>query len=74
VETLKTLAKHGYLFKEVNLGNVPARPGTTAYRKTVSLLPEEVAIIRDLIAKGTHFTAQMVPNDNLDDFNSIINK
>jgi mannose PTS system EIIAB component len=74
VETLKTLAKHGYLFKEVNLGNVPARPGTMAYRKTVSLLPEEVAIIRDLIAKGTHFTAQMVPNDNLDDFNSIINK
>ncbi|VBB07695.1 phosphotransferase system mannose-type iia component [Lucifera butyrica] len=74
VETLKALAGHGYLFKEVNLGNVPARPGTTAYRKTVSLLPEEAAIIRELIAKGTYFTAQMVPNDNPDDFNSIIDK
>ncbi|EOH91033.1 PTS mannose/fructose/sorbose transporter subunit IIAB [Enterococcus pallens] len=74
VETLKRLAELGYHFKDVNVGNVPNRPGTTSYRKTVHLTEEEVSIIKGLIHEGTHFTAQMVPNDAKVDFDEIINK
>ncbi|MGG5329481.1 PTS mannose/fructose/sorbose transporter subunit IIAB [Enterococcus sp. AZ163] len=74
VETLKKLAELGYRFADVNVGNVPNRPGTTSYRKTVHLTEEEVAIIKTLIHDGTHFTAQMVPNDAKVDFDEIINK
>lgn len=74
IDTLKTLQEKGYTFKEVNMGNVPNRPGTTSYRKTVHLTKEETAIIKSLINDGTHFTAQMVPNDAKTDFDAIINK
>lgn len=74
VETLKKLAELGYHFSDVNVGNVPNRPGTTSYRKTVHLTEEEAAIIKELIHEGTHFTAQMVPNDAKVDFNAIITK
>ena len=57
-----------------NVGNVPNRHGTTSYRKTVHLTEEEAAIIKELIHEGTHFTAQMVPNDAKVDFDAIITK
>lgn len=74
VETLNKLQQLGYRFEEINMGNVPNRPGTTAYRKTVHLTDAEVATIKALVAEGTHFTAQMVPNDAKTDFDAIINK
>lgn len=74
VETLKKLAEQGYRFAEVNMGNVPNRSETTSYRKTVHLTEKEVSIIKALINEGTHFTAQMVPNDAKVDFDEIINK
>lgn len=74
IETLKTLQEKDFWFKEVNMGNVPNRPGTKSYRKTIHLTDEEVEIIKGLINEGTHFTAQMVPNDAKTDFDAIINK
>ncbi len=74
IETLRQLANLNYQFETVNMGNVPNRPDTSSYQKTVHLTLEEVNIIKDLIQKGTQFTAQMVPNDNRVDFNEIINK
>lgn len=74
IETLKKLAEIGYKFKEVNLGNVPNRPGTKSYGKTIHLIKEEVDIIKNLIADGTNFTAQMVPSNPKVDFNKIIEK
>lgn len=72
VETLSALDKLGYHFKEVNMGNIPNRPDTKAYRKTVNLTNEEVEIIRQQISHGTHFTAQQVPNDTQVDFDKVI--
>lgn len=72
IETLATLSKLGYQFPTVNMGNVPNRPGTQAFRKTVSLTADEINIVNDLIGKGTHFTAQMVPNDPIVDFDKLI--
>lgn len=73
IETLERLAKEGYFFKEVTMGNVPNRPNTMAYRKTVNLTETEVDTIKSLINQGTHFTAQMVPADGVVDFDQIIN-
>jgi len=72
IETLSKLDKLGYRFKEVNIGNVPRREGTTQYRKTVYLNEEEKNIIKQLINNGTDFFAQMVPNDPKVDFNNLI--
>lgn len=74
VETLRTLREKNFRFKEINMGNVPNRPGTKSYRKTIHLTEEEVEIIKGLISDGTHFVAQMVPNDAKVDFDAIINK
>lgn len=74
IETLKKLSEIGYKFNEVNLGNVPNRPGTKSYGKTIHLTTEEVEIIKNLIDGGTNFTAQMVPNNSKVNFNEIIQK
>ncbi len=72
VKTLQSLHDKGYRFNEVNLGNIPNRPETKAYGKTINLNDEEVATIRNLIQAGTSFTAQMVPSNQKTDFNEII--
>lgn len=68
VETLVQLAEQGCVFPEVNLGNIPTRPGTQKYRKTIALLPEEARLMTQMKKQGTHFTAQMVPGDEKTDF------
>ncbi len=72
ISTLHQVAELGHHFEEVNLGNIPTRPGTKAYRKTISLLPEEVDVLKELIGKGTVITAQMVPNDKKENFAAYI--
>lgn len=67
VETLGALDELGYVFEDVNLGNVPNRPNTIAYAKCVNLTDEEARIVSSLAAKGTRFTAQQVPNDPKED-------
>lgn len=72
IDTLQALAKLGFYFDTVNMGNVPNRTGTKAFRKTVNLNESEVEILKQLQQAGTHFTAQMVPNDSVVDFDAII--
>lgn len=68
VKTLGELDKLGWDFDCVNMGNVPNRPGTTSYDKTVHLTDEEAQIVRSLAEKGTRFTSRQVPNDPENDF------
>ncbi|MFV0379227.1 MAG: PTS mannose/fructose/sorbose transporter subunit IIAB [Anaerorhabdus sp.] len=72
VKTIDDLSKLNYFFKEVNLGNIPNRHGTKKYLKTIYLTKEEVSIIKNAKTKGTHFIAQMVPNDQITDFDNLI--
>lgn len=74
ISTLKALKDLGYFFDEVNMGNIPNRPGTSSYGKTINLTNDETAIVRDLIKSGTCFSAQLVPGDTKADFSKIINK
>ena len=56
------------------MGNVPNRPGTHEYTKTVRLTEEEADAIRSVMAKGTHFVARQVPKDPVVDFDAIVSK
>lgn len=68
VATLGELDQLGYHFDAVNMGNVPNRPGTTAYAKTVHLTEDEAKVVREVAAKGTRFTQQQVPDAPENDF------
>lgn len=68
VVTLGELDELGYDFDVVNMGNVPNRPDTTAYAKTVHLTADEAKVVRDVAAKGTRFTQRQVPADPENDF------
>lgn len=72
VETLKEIDKKDFIFKEINLGNVPARKNTRKYRQTIHLTDKEREVIKKIVTKGTKFTAQMVPNDAIVDFDEYL--
>lgn len=72
IETLKTLMEKGFTFNQINLGNVPARADTTKYRKTIHLTEDEINVVKQLIDKDTHVTAQMVPNEAIFEFKEVL--
>lgn len=63
VKTLKKIAEYGYIFKEVNVGNLMARDGELTLKQSVILNNEQIEIIKDLNKKGTKFTSQLVPSE-----------
>lgn len=74
VVTLRELDRLGYDFDVVNMGNVPNRPGTTAYSNTVHLTADEAEAVREVAAKGTRFTQRQVPADPENDFTQALNR
>lgn len=74
VVTLRELDELGYDFDVVNMGNVPNRPGTVAYAKTVHLTDDEAQVVREAAAKGTRFTQRQVPADPENDFVQALNR
>ena len=47
----------------VNIGNVSNRPGTTQYKKSISMTEDEKAAVEKLLQSGIKVTAQMVPDE-----------
>lgn len=68
VETLSALMDRGLVFEVVNMGNVPNRPGTVSYAKTVYLTDAERDAVRKVMGAGTSFTVRQVPNDPVVEF------
>ena len=61
--TLVKMLEMGVQLLPVNIGNMSNRPGTTQYKQSVSMTPEEKAAVDRLLAAGIKVTAQMVPDD-----------
>ena len=61
--TLVKMMEMGVELLPVNIGNMSNRPGTTQYKKSVSMFPEEKAAVDTLLSAGIKVTAQMVPDD-----------
>ena len=57
--TLVKMLEMGVQLLPVNIGNMSNRPGTTQYKKSVSMTPEEKAAVDRLLAAGIKVTAQM---------------
>ncbi len=47
----------------VNIGNMSNRPGTTQYKKSISMTEDEKAAVEKLLQSGIKVTAQMVPEE-----------
>ena len=47
----------------VNIGNMSNRPGTTQYKKSLSMTEDEKAAVEKLLQSGIKVTAQMVPDE-----------
>lgn len=47
----------------VNIGNMSNRPGTTQYKKSISMTEDEKAAVEKLLQSGIKVTAQMVPDE-----------
>lgn len=62
VNTLKRIAEYGYIFNEVNIGNLTVKEGGISLSQSVTLNKEQIEIIKELHKKGTKFTSQLVPN------------
>lgn len=62
IDILK-LIEAGVDIKQINVGNMAKRDGTTQIKKSISILPEEREAFEKLLAKGIEITAQMVPDE-----------
>ncbi len=60
---LVKMMEAGIRLLPVNVGNMSNRPGTTQYKKSVSMTDEEKAAVEKLLQAGIKVTAQMVPDE-----------
>lgn len=61
--TLVKMMEAGVNLLPVNIGNMSNRPGTTQYKKSISMTAEEKAAVDTLLKAGIRVSAQMVPDD-----------
>lgn len=60
---LLKMLEAGVTLLPVNIGNMSNRPGTTQYKKSVSMNEEERKATDALLEAGIEVTAQMVPDE-----------
>lgn len=63
-EILVQLMNGGLALKEVNVGNMSSRPGTTQIKKSISMTENEKVAVHQLLSQGVKVTAQMVPEES----------
>lgn len=62
-ETLVSMMEGGIQLLPVNIGNLSNRPGTTQYKKSISMTAAEREAVEKLLKAGIKVTAQMVPDE-----------
>lgn len=60
---LVKMMEQGVELLPVNIGNMSNRPGTTQYKKSISMTAEEKEAVDTLLKAGIRVSAQMVPDD-----------
>ncbi len=72
IEDIAYLIDHGVPITTFNVGNISAKEGSWAIKKSVSLTNEDISTINRLVEKGIHITAQMVPSESDESIQRII--
>ncbi|MFV0255073.1 MAG: PTS system mannose/fructose/N-acetylgalactosamine-transporter subunit IIB [Erysipelotrichaceae bacterium] len=72
--TLKAAVEKGVPFNTITVGNMSSKAGSERIYHSVSVTPDDVSIFREMSKRGLKFIAQMVPNDDPEDFMALISK
>lgn len=64
VSDMAYLVKNQIGIQSVNVGNVAQRENSMAIKKSVSLTPQDIQEIHEMIELGVPVTAQMLPNES----------
>lgn len=73
-ETVEYLIDHGIDIKDVDLGGMGAKEGRTTLYQYISTSPEEDKCFRRLIDKGVNVYVQIVPQNEKEPIEPLINK
>lgn len=66
------LIEAGVPLKSLNVGNMSQTPETRAITRSINVVDADVKDFKKLEEKGVKLTAQMVPNDPVSDFMSLL--
>ena len=73
-ETVEYLIEHGIDIKDVDLGGMGAKEGRTTLYQYISTSPEEDKCFKRLIDKGVNVYVQIVPQNEKEPIEPLINK
>lgn len=66
------LVEAGVQLESLNVGNMSQTPETRSITRSINVVDADVDAFKQLHAKGVKLTAQMVPNDPVSDFMSLL--
>ncbi len=66
------LVEAGVPIETLNVGNMSQTPETRSITRSINVVDEDVAVFNKLHDKGVTITAQMVPNDPVEDFMKLL--
>lgn len=66
------LVELGVPLEHVNVGNMSQTPETRSITRSINVVDEDVEVFHKLAEKGVKLTAQMVPNDPVEDFLKLL--
>ena len=66
------LVKAGVPIETLNVGNMSQTSETRSITRSINVVDEDVAVFNKLHDKGVVLTAQMVPNDPVEDFMKLL--
>ena len=66
------LVEAGVAIETLNVGNMSQTPETRSITRSINVVDEDVVVFNKLHEKGVTITAQMVPNDPVEDFMKLL--
>lgn len=68
------LLEYGVKLKELNVGNMSQTEETQSLTRSINVTEEDIDVFKKLDEKGLKVISQMVPNDEITNFMSLLNK
>ena len=66
------LVNYGVNIDELNVGNMSQTNETRSIKRSINVTDKDIETFKQLNDKGIRIISQMVPNDNSEDFMSLI--
>lgn len=63
IQDMAYLIDSGVPLPAFNVGNISAKPGSKAVKKSVALTDDDISVLNGLKEKGIKITAQMIPTE-----------